>query len=80
MLIDIWKPLVIVAQFLNMSLNTIVFIDLFLTMRNPFYPRKKRNPLYKIFAMFIMVLVATIIVYGRITRGKSTLNLYDNLN
>ena len=43
---------------INIILNSLVFIDLFLTIRNPFYPRKRRMTSYSF--IVIAVIVSTI--------------------
>jgi hypothetical protein len=38
----IWQFLSIIPIYLSLGLNWVVMIDLYLTLNNPFYPRKKR--------------------------------------
>ena len=63
------------ASTLNNLINSLLFMDLFLTIRNPFYQRSKRIPLYCIFifiveailtGLIIMTINDVDIVYGRI--------------
>lgn len=65
------------ASTLNNLINSLLFMDLFLTIRNPFYQRSKRIPLYCIFifiveailtGLIIMTINDVDIVYGRIPK------------
>ena len=42
---------------LNILLNCLLFIDLFLTMRNPFYQRSKRIPKYYALAFLLIAII-----------------------
>lgn len=76
---------------LNNLLNSLLFIDLYLTIRNPFYQRSKRIPLYCIFILVVETIITVLIihtlgnvetVYGRIPeqmKQLSYLTLKTNL-
>ena len=55
-----WKVMVITFTYLHLGANGVIFIDLYLTLRNPFYPRKKRVWKYRIF--LLMVLAFSLII------------------
>ena len=37
--IIIWKVVTILFNFVNVATNSFYFLDIFLTIKNPFYPR-----------------------------------------
>ena len=48
------------------TLNCILFIDLYLTLSNPFYPRKKRVIYYYLFTFVVVVLIFYTTTYSLI--------------
>ena len=72
----IFKPLSIFSTYLYFSLNSIVFIDLYLTIRNPFYRRTKRYPLYLSILFMVMSVTTATLVYGTIKYG-ATVTIYE---
>ena len=48
----------VTAFLLSSFMNAILFIDLYIGVRNPFYPRKKRYPRY--FLTFVITFIATL--------------------
>ena len=71
-----WKTIVIVSTYLYIVANSIVFVDLYLTLRNPFYPRKKRVIRYKIFLLLIMGITLGLQLWS-ILKNQTSINLYD---
>ena len=60
--IGFWKVLFYVGTLLQIGLNSMVYLDLWLTLRNPFYPRRKRNKYYNIAILTIIVYLTVILV------------------
>ena len=54
-----------------MSLDLIIFLDLYLTLRNPFYPRKKRIISYHFFNLLVMLIVIFVTIYSLTEQGVS---------
>ena len=71
-----WKVMVITFTYLHLGANSVIFIDLYLTLKNPFYPRKKRVWKYRIFLLMILVF-ALINMLKSIFTYQTSLNLYD---
>ena len=71
-----WKVMVITLTYLHLGANSIIFIDLYLTLRNPFYPRKKRVWKYRLFLSNIFVFCLFIMLQS-IFSYKTSINLYD---
>ena len=71
-----WKVMVITFTYLHLGANSVIFIDLYLTLRNPFYPRKKRVWKYRIFLLMILIF-ALINMLKSIFTYQTSLNLYD---
>lgn len=59
----IGNMLLITSAFLYFLLNTIVIIDLYLTMRNPFFPRRNRQPLYNTIIACSMILILIFAIF-----------------
>lgn len=71
-----WKVSFIVGTHLQLALNSIIFFDLWLTLRNPFYPRRKRNKYYNTFFLLVLTYSSTFtIIY--LTKNDISLTLYD---
>ena len=73
-----WKVKVITLTYLHLCSNSILFIDLFLTLKNPFYPRQKRVIKYKIF-LFIVFIFSVSNIWISIRNNNTSINLYDNV-
>ena len=43
------------SAFMNLFFNSIVFIDLYLTIKNPFYPREHRSKFYWLLTLIIFL-------------------------
>jgi hypothetical protein len=71
-----WKVMVIVLTYLHLCANSILFIDLYLTLKNPFYPRHKRVIKYKIF-LFTVFFCSMFNILWSIFRNRTSINLYD---
>ena len=71
-----WKVLTIITTYMHLAANSIIFIDLYLTLKNPFYPREKRVAKYNIFILVVFIFSAINIIYSIVTAGTN-LNLYD---
>lgn len=77
--IGFWKVLFYVGTLLQIGLNSMIYIDLWLTLRNPFYPRRKRNKYYNTAIFAILTYITVILVSNQRTKG-TTLDLYDFKN
>lgn len=54
--------------YLNLLFNSIVFIDLYLTIKNPFYPREQRAKVYwAVVAVVIILFCISFHVQGPVT-------------
>lgn len=42
------------GMFMNLFLNSLIYLDIFLTIRNPFYPRDQRAKAYSVLFYLIM--------------------------
>ena len=71
-----WKVATIISTYMHLAANSIIFIDLYLTLKNPFYPREKRVSRYNIFLLVVFIFSAINILYSIISQGTN-LNLYD---
>ena len=61
---------------MHLAANSIIFIDLYLTLKNPFYPREKRVSKYNAFLLVVFVFSAINIIVSIIADGTN-LNMYD---
>ena len=59
-----WKVSVKVSIAMGITANAIIFMDLYLSLSNPFYPRAKRLPKYYLFMGFILIWTLLNSVYG----------------
>ena len=50
-----WSGLKVMFLNINIILNSLVFVDLFLTIRNPFYPRKRRMTTYLFVVLSVVI-------------------------
>ena len=71
-----WKVTTILSTYLGIVVNSIIFIDLFLTLNNPFFPRKKRMIKYRLIVMTVVLAISVTLTYSIINDGTSV-NLYD---
>jgi hypothetical protein len=71
-----WKDTTMISTYMHLAANSIIFMDLYLTLKNPFYPREKRVTKYNIFLMVVFFFSAINIIYSIETSGTN-LNLYD---
>ena len=71
-----WKVATIISTYMHLAANSIIFIDLYLTLKNPFYPREKRVSKYNIFLLVVFIFSAINILYSIGNKGTN-LNLYD---
>ena len=55
LLFAVWRSLIVTSTFLYMTGNSIIFIDLYLTLRHPFYPRGKRNKFYILALLLVFI-------------------------
>lgn len=69
-----------VALYMTITGHTLIFVDLFLSLRNPFYPRQKRWTRYKLilFGVFLGFLVTTIIKVNHTDVGLKLYNYLSN--
>jgi len=65
-----------ITTYMHLAANSIIFIDLYLTLKNPFYPREKRVSRYNLFLLVVFIFSAINIIYSIVTAGTN-LNLYD---
>lgn len=77
-LILCWKVLFATLLQLNIVTNGLIYIDLYLTLKNPFYPRSRRAKKYYII-MLSVFLVSSSISYYTYTNNTFTLKVYDKL-
>ena len=66
-----------ISTYMHLAANSIIFMDLYLTLKNPFYPREKRVAKYNIFLMVVFLFSAINIIYSIVAEGTN-LNLYDS--
>ena len=70
--------MVITAIYLSFTVHGLIFLDLYLTIRNPFYPRSRRNRLYKMISINIMMVSVSTLIYSFFGEGTSV-DLYSSL-
>ena len=63
MFIGFWKVSYIIGTTLLVSLNSLIFIDLWLTLRNPFQAAKKRVKYYKGYVGMIVLSMTITMIY-----------------
>mmetsp|Transcript_20690 Transcript_20690/g.31680 ORF Transcript_20690/g.31680 Transcript_20690/m.31680 type:complete len:125 (+) Transcript_20690:633-1007(+) len=79
MLVRNWRTITILSIFIALGTMSIVFFDLYLTLKNPFYPREKRKPYYYTY-MFILMVGSVIIVLESINEFEVSIGLKKKLN
>ena len=57
-----WKLITIVTSVLDITINSLIFLDLDLTITNPFYPRSKRVKYYIAIVFFVLLYFTYIFV------------------
>ena len=77
-LIVSWKVLFATLLQLNIVTNGLIYIDLYLTLKNPFYPRSKRAIKYYFILLFVF-LMSSSVSYYTYTSKTITLKIYDKL-
>lgn len=77
--INFWKGIFYVGILLSIAYNSMIFIDLWLSLRNPFYPRRKRRKYYNLATITLLIYVFIILITNERKLG-TTLNLYDFKN
>ena len=65
-----WQYMSILPIYLSLGLNWIVMIDLYLTLNNPFYPRKKR--VKKFWVVIIVYMAVPFYLVHRLTKPPPT--------
>ena len=65
----------VVSTYGCITLNSVLFIDLYLTLRNPFFPRKNRVIFYYLFT-FVMMLITLGICYYSNYWNELSIKLY----
>ena len=50
-----WDNFYLFSEIISLYLNSVLFVDVYLTIRNPFYPRENRVKVYWAGAVFITV-------------------------
>ena len=58
-----WKIIFAVLLQLTIITNGLIYIDLYLTLINPFYPRHKRAPKYYLVLLIVLVMASSISYY-----------------
>lgn len=77
--IIIWKVVTILFNLVNVATNSFYFLDIFLTIKNPFYPRQKRCTVYtSLLALFFVTMLCWLLF--SIIRFGTTISLYDLKN
>ena len=71
-----WKVVSYISIYLNLAANSLIFIDLYLTIRNPFYARQRRAKWYTLFFLAILAAI-TVMTAISINSYGTSLNLYD---
>ena len=71
-----WKGIYYMGTLIQITLNSMIFIDLWLALRNPFYPRRKRNKYYNTALLLLFVYIFLIISTNQNRKGTS-LDLQD---
>ena len=66
-------------MFTFLAAYSVVFIDLYLTLKNPFYPRGKRVIWYKIYLILCFLVGLTMIIKNPDSYVKITLTIYISL-
>jgi len=62
-----WIVMSIAPIYISLVLNCIVLVDLYLTLKNPFLPKKKRAPAYYVAAILGIIppiLVVSLLIMG----------------
>ena len=72
-----YKLITIMATNGCFALNAVVFVDLYLTLNNPFYPRNKRVIYYYLFTFVVMMVVLVTTIYSFRTDGVYP-KIYDD--
>jgi len=76
MILFSWKITVIVSTYMAITANAIVFVDLYLSLTNPFFPRTKRMLSYYILMGLVTIWTITILI-NSISDNGTNINLYD---
>ena len=72
-----WKLIIIGSTYLCLTANSIAFLDLYLSLKNPFYPRSKRQPMY-LSMLAVIMLITSILLYHSLKRyGTSVKEVYS---
>ena len=71
------KPLATVTSYLDITCNSLIFLDLDLTIRNPFYPRIKRVKYFVMIVLFVLGFVSYTFVKGYSSFGSVNFNLFE---
>lgn len=71
-----WKLLTTISAYMTLASNSLVFIDLYLTIRNPFYPRKKRFHRYMIILGSMTLFFSSLLLFS-ISKEGTDLFLYS---
>lgn len=73
--IIVWKVFTILSQTMNIITNAIVIYDIYVVLRNPFYPRQKRCNQYALIITTIS-LVLMVYLFCVIDANQLSLSLY----
>ena len=74
-----WKYITFISMYVQITANSIIFLDLYLTLNNPFHPRHKRVKWY--FGMVTILYIAIIATFTKaLTQQGTSLELYDASN
>ena len=68
-----FKICVLGSTYLFLAANSLAFLDLYLSLKNPFYPRSKRQPFYFCSLAITMVLISFLIYHNITSRGSTIL-------
>ena len=79
LLILSWKVIFAILLQLNIVTNGLIYIDLYLTLLNPFYPRARRATCYFTIMIIVLALSSCISIYTY-QSNTYTLRIYDKLS
>ena len=78
-LLSSWKFITFTSMYVQITANSIIFYDLYLTLNNPFYPRYKRVKWY-FFGFFVLNFTIIASFSNNFINNGSSIKLYDFAN
>ena len=74
-----WKQIDFISLFTTLLLNCLLFLDIYLVLRNPFYPRYNRCKKYTLTSI-VMVFIVMIVTMNNISMYGITINMYQHVD